>query len=108
LTIYLGGNLEGKFASGFNNYTLDSKRLYIYCLDTCTSIALKNSTDFRGAIYAPNTAVDIDNSGNIYGSIVSKSFVLRNSATVYYDAALRDRTVSDEAVKFMTHRWREN
>ena len=108
LTIYLEGNLEGKYASGFNNFTLDSKRLYIYCLDTCTSITLKNSADFRGAIYAPNATVDLDNSGNIYGSIVSSSFILRNAANVYYDAALRDRTVSDEAVRFMIHRWSEN
>ncbi|MBN2020127.1 MAG: hypothetical protein JW749_07880 [Sedimentisphaerales bacterium] len=107
LIIYLAGNLEGKYSSGFNNLTMDAKRLYIYGLDSCTSIALKNSADFRGAIYAPNAAVDLDNSGNIYGSVVSDSFVLRNSAVVYYDANLRDRTVNDEAVRFVIHRWSE-
>jgi hypothetical protein len=107
LTIYLAGKLDGKYSAGFNNLTMDSKRLYIYCLDTCTSFVLKNNDDFCGAIYAPNASVDIDNSANIYGSIVSNSFVLRNSANVYYDAALRNRTVNDEAVRFTTGRWSE-
>jgi choice-of-anchor A domain-containing protein len=67
----------------------------------------KNSTDFYGAIYAPNADVVMDNSANIYGSVVSKSFEQKNSATFNYDVTLRDVSISDEAVYFTITNWHE-
>ena len=108
LTLYVGGNIVGNNSAGFNNATADSRNLSIYCLDTCTKILFMNSGDFYGTIYAPNAAVGINNSANIYGSIVSDSFILKNSGMIFYDVNLRNRTVNDLGVRFVINRWSEN
>ncbi len=107
LIIYLAGNAEFKNSSQINNLTHDATRFILYGLDSCVDIKLKNGCDFYGAVYAPNASIILDNSASTYGSIVGKSFILKNGATFYYDAALRDRTVNDEAVRFAIQRWSE-
>lgn len=107
LIIYLGGNLEGKNASGFNNLTEDPTRLKIYALDTCETLEFKNSSNFYGAIYAPQAEIEMKNSADIYGSIIAHSYEQKNSAQFNYDASLRDVSVDDECVQFVINRWRE-
>ncbi|MBA7634427.1 hypothetical protein ES703_42012 [subsurface metagenome] len=107
LTLYLGGDFEGKNSSTVNNETQDPRKLKIYGLDSCETIRFKNSTDFYGAIYAPNADVVMNNSANIYGSVISKSFEQRNSGTFNYDVSLRDVRRNDEAVYFTITNWHE-
>jgi len=107
LVLYLGGNFEGKNSSTINNETQDPQKLKIYCLDSCENMRFKNSGDFYGAIYAPNADVVMDNSANIYGSVISKSFDQRNSGTFNYDVTLRDASINDEAVYFTITNWHE-
>ncbi|MFH1371064.1 MAG: collagen-binding domain-containing protein [Planctomycetota bacterium] len=107
LTIYLTGNMNGDNGAGFNNLTTDAKRLAIYCMDSCKKVTLKNGSDFRGTLYAPEAAIIMDNSGDIYGSIIGSSYIQRNSGVIYYDASLRKRTVNDEGVRFVINRWSE-
>jgi len=107
LILYLGGDFEGKNSSTVNNETQDAQRLKIYGLDSCETIRFKNSSDLYGAIYAPNADVVMDNSANIYGSVVSKSFEQRNSATFNYDVTLRDVSINDEALYFTITNWHE-
>ena len=107
LILYLGGNFEGKNSSAVNNETQDAQRLKIYGLDSCETIRFKNSSDLYGAIYAPNADVVMDNSANLYGSVVSKSFEQRNSGTFNYDVTLRDVSINDEAVYFTITKWHE-
>jgi hypothetical protein len=107
LILYLGGNLEGKNSSTINNLTEDAKKLQMYCLDSCEDMIFKNSTDFYGAVYAPNTNVIMDNSAAIYGSVIAKTFEQRNSGAFNYDASLRDANVNDEAVRFAVTNWYE-
>ncbi len=107
LVLYLGGDFEGKNSSTVNNETQDSQQLKIYGLDSCETIQFKNSSDFYGAIYAPNADVVMNNSANIYGSVVSKSFDQRNSGTFNYDVMLRDVSINDEAVYFTITNWHE-
>ena len=107
LILYLGGNYEGKNSSTFNNLTKDTKKLQIYCLDSCDNMQFKNGSDFYGAIYAPNADVIMDNSANLYGSVIAKSFDQMNSSTFNYDASLRDASVNDEAVRFVVTHWQE-
>ncbi len=90
-----------------NNLTQDAKKLKIYGLNDCQSINLKNGSDFYGAIYAPNADMEMMNSGNAYGSIVTDNFVQKNSATFYYDADLRDVSFNDELIRFVISRWSE-
>ncbi len=107
LILYLGGDFEGRNSSVINNKTQDAHRLEIYGLDSCENMRFKNGSDFYGAIYAPNADIVMDNSANIYGSVVSKSFDQRNSGTFNYDVTLREVSISDEAVYFTITNWHE-
>jgi len=107
LILYLGGDLEGKNSSTINNLTQNAKKLQIYCLDSCENMVFKNSSDFYGAIYAPNAEVIMNNSANLYGAVVAKGFEQMNSGTFNYDASLRDASVNDEAVRFVVTNWHE-
>jgi len=107
LTLYLGGDFEGKNSSTVNNETQDPQKLKIYGLDSCENMRFKNGSDFYGAIYAPNADVVMDNSANIYGAVVAESFDMKNSGTFMYDASLRDASVNDEAVYFTITNWHE-
>jgi len=107
LILYLGGNFEGKNSSTFNNLTQDTKKLQIYCLDSCEKMQFKNSSDFYGVIYAPNADILMNNSANLYGSVIARSFNQMNSSTFNYDASLRDASVNDEAVRFVVTHWQE-
>ena len=107
LILYLGGDFEGKNASTINNLTQETKKLQIYCLDSCENMLFKNNSDFYGVIYAPNAEVIMNNSANLYGSVIAKSFEQKNSGTFKYDASLRDASVNDEAVRFVVTNWHE-
>lgn len=107
LILYLGGDIEVKNSGAINNLAADPGKVKIYGLDGCQNIVLKNGTDFYGAIYAPNADVVMMNSGEVFGSIVSKSFDQRNSASFNYDASLRDVSTDDEAVRFVVRGWNE-
>lgn len=107
LILYLGGDFEGRNSSTINNLTQNAKKLQIYCLDSCENMVFKNSSDFYGAIYAPNAEVIMNNSANLYGAVVAKDFELMNSGTFNYDASLRDASVNDEAVRFVVTNWHE-
>jgi len=107
LTLYLGGDFEGKNSSMVNNLNMDPHKLKIYGLDSCTSIGFKNSSDLYGAIYAPNADVVMFNSADVYGAITAKSFEQKNSGTFNYDASLREVSVNDEVVYFTITNWHE-
>ena len=107
LTLYLGGNFEGKNSSAVNNETQDPGSLQIYGLDSCETMVFKNSSDLYGAIYAPNADIIMKNSADVYGAVVSKSFDMKNSGTFLYDASLRDSSIDDEAVYFKITNWHE-
>ncbi|MHC4157586.1 MAG: DUF7305 domain-containing protein [Planctomycetota bacterium] len=107
LTLYVSGNIDCRLGCAINNLAQDAKKLKIYGLDTCSNMDFKNSTDFYGAIYAPNTNVTFYNSGEAYGAVVANSFEQKNSATFHYDASLRDVNINQEAVRFTIKQWNE-
>ena len=107
LTLYLGGDFEGKNSSSVNNETEDPGSLQIYGLDSCETIIFKNSSDLFGAIYAPNADVIMNNSADVYGAVVAKTFDMKNSGLFMYDATLRDASLNDELVRFEINRWSE-
>ena len=107
LTLFLGGDFEGKKGSDINNRTKNAKKLKIYGLNSCEKIVFKNSSDFYGAICAPDADVTFHNSANAFGAVVGQNFEQKNSAAFYYDASLREVGVNDEAVCFVVERWGE-
>jgi len=107
LILYLGGNLESKNSSSFNNETQDAKKFQIYSLDSCESMTFKNNSDFYGVIYAPDTEVIVNNSAEMYGSVVAKKFEQKNSGDFNYDASLRDADFDDVLIRFAVIKWHE-
>jgi choice-of-anchor A domain-containing protein len=107
LTLYAGGNIDFKNGSNLNVVTQNAKRFILYALNSCTSIRFFHGSSFYGAIYAPNAFVEFKNSGNVYGAVVAQSIDMKNSSLFEYDAALRNVTVDDEAVRFVIKRWNE-
>ena len=108
LELYVEKGFSAGNSNGFANNTKDARRLQMFCLPSCKSVKLKNASSFYGAVYAPYSDITLDNGADIYGSIVGRTFILKNSGTFYYDANLRDRTVNDELVRFTTDRWSED
>jgi hypothetical protein len=107
LTLYVGGNILLDNGSAINNLTMDTHKLQIYGLDTCTTIDLKNSGTFYGAIYAPNANIHLFNNTELFGSVVGKSFIQDVGANVHYDASLRQVSVNDIGVRFVVKNWHE-
>lgn len=107
LKLFMGGNFIADNGGEVINSTQDATKLLFYGLPTCTSIILKNSSDFYGAIYAPNALLDIRNSGDIYGSFVGSDMILHNSVDFHYDYALTEAEPGDPGVKFIPTRWHE-
>jgi len=105
LTIYLEGELEGKYGTGFTNDSHDPTQLTIYGLGS-GAINIKNSDEFYGVIYAPDAYVHIYNSVKVQGSVIAKDYKQDNSALFTYDARLREITDANLA-RYVPNHWRE-
>ncbi|MCJ7730402.1 MAG: hypothetical protein MUO27_11075 [Sedimentisphaerales bacterium] len=107
LTLYLGGEFNTKNGGIINNLTMDAKKLKIYGLNTCSNINMATEGTFYGAIYAPNTGVNLKSAVEIYGSVVASQINQSSSANIHYDASLRDANKDDQAVQLVFKRWSE-
>ncbi|MBN2269013.1 MAG: hypothetical protein JXN61_00265 [Sedimentisphaerales bacterium] len=107
LSLYLGGSFITGQNSEVINQTLDATKLLMYGTATCTSIQIKNSGDFYGAVYAPSADMRIYNSGATYGAFTGYSFDMKNSSEFHYDARLLDMDPSNVPSFFMVQRWWE-
>ncbi|UCC22366.1 MAG: hypothetical protein JSW23_11395 [Planctomycetota bacterium] len=107
LTLYVGGSITTDSGATVNNATMDPTKFITYGLDTCLTIDFKHAGIFYGAIYAPNAAVHLYNNVEVYGAVVCDSFVQDVDADFHYDASLRDVSINDPGVKFVTTRWNE-
>jgi hypothetical protein len=83
LILYLVGNLGGINSAGFTNWTQDASNLLIYATDNVTDFRFKNSSNWYGMIYAPNADVAVNNSGDLYGTVIANSFLMKNPGTFY-------------------------
>ena len=111
LDLYLGGNMEAKNGSQIITEITppatapDATRLKIYGLPGCTSINLKNSSDFYGYIYAPDADLTVFNSGDVTGAFVGNSFDLKNSGNFIFDTRLATGDIDSEAAYFGKRWW---
>jgi hypothetical protein len=110
LELYLGDHLRahnGSLITVVNPLGLGREiALQIYGTPTCGEISLHNSGEMWGVIYAPNAALDVDNSATYYGSFIGGSIVMRNNAEFHYDTRLWD--LQDEGpAYFAIERWWE-
>ena len=51
---------------------------------------MTGSTKFYGALYGPNSTINIQGNAEVYGSIVARTVNVTGSAIVHYDEALAD------------------
>ncbi len=108
LSLYVDGNITFTNNAGINNETGISANLKVYSTGEGEQVfELKNNTDAFGVVYAPNADIILKNNANLYGSITAKNFTIMNNGTFYYDAALRNVSISDEGVRFVVERWGE-
>jgi Tfp pilus assembly protein PilX len=72
----------------------DATKFSIFSNST-SKIDLKHGSLFTGLIYAPYAPVDVKNSAAFYGSVWGGNVDIKNSGTVYFDSALKDKYPSN-------------
>ncbi len=100
---------------GFQNSTLDSKKLILISDSSSTSTtylaAAPNPLPFYGLIYMPNTTAtlgyDVRTGVQIYGAISAKKITFSSEATVHYDTSLRYAKISGVDQPYAITDWRE-
>ncbi|MEE8320941.1 MAG: collagen-binding domain-containing protein [Gammaproteobacteria bacterium] len=107
LEMYLAGNFNAMNGGDVINDTQDPTKMTLFGTSQCTSIILKNSSNFYGAIYAPYALLDIRSSADMYGSFVGDSAIIHNSVQFHYDIALQNVDPDDIGVGFVPTRWHE-
>ena len=114
--IHIAGSLNVNIGSdGFNNTTLDPKKLIIIC-DTASS-STQNYSDgtsaVYGVIYMPNTtsasglSLDTSTAIQIYGAISAKKITYSVDANLHYDTSLRYATLGGMDNPYIISQWRE-
>lgn len=107
LTIYFDSDLTLKNSAEIMNKSEIPASVRLYGTGSNQEIDLKNSSDLYGVIYAPDATMTVHNKVNIYGSFIVGDFELKNSGDVYYDKALKDTSLDEEAIFFTITRWQE-
>lgn len=88
VNIYIGGEFEMEDNTIINSNLLDPTILTIYGTPTMEETEMENSAVVYGAIYMPNAEFKMENTSNIYGSLVANKVTLESGAGVHYDEAL--------------------
>ena len=107
LKLYFDGDIEAKNSSSIDNESEIPSIVQLYGTGTNQTIDLKNSSDIYGVVYAPNADMTIHNKVDAYGSFIVDNFEMKNSGDVYYDKALKETSLDDEAIYFVITRWEE-
>ncbi len=84
--IYVTGNFTLAGGAYMINYTMLASNLEFYMTGGAANIT--SDTTFYGVIYAPNTDVTVNASGDFYGAIVGKTLSFSGSGLGHYDESL--------------------
>ena len=82
------GDIDAKNGSAIN-MTGKPTDFKIYC-DTTDILSFKNSTGFKGLVYAPFAQVYMHNSSYVHGMIWADNVEMKNNTEFWYDEALKD------------------
>jgi hypothetical protein len=77
----------------------------LFILPSCGEINLHNSGKIYSTIYAPDANIILDNSSEVHGAVVGKSYVQKNSGMLHYDASLRETETGDIGAEFVSSFW---
>ena len=89
VNIFLEGGLEAKNGSTIN--VTGNPTDFVIFSNSTAKIDFKHSSTFKGFVYAPFADVDMKNSSSVYGAIWGKNVDIKNSGTLYYDTALKNK-----------------
>lgn len=110
LTLYVDGDFEIKDDAVIDNKDKKAENFRLFgSAATKQEIEIKSEKadyDFYGAVYAPNAKIEIDITGDIYGSFVSDTFNLESASNFYHDVSLTN-DVDSEGAYFGIGRWYE-
>ena len=107
LTLYLDGDLDAHNDAGINNENSPTNFKLYGTAESEQEFDIRAKGDFFGAVYAPNADVTVMANGDIYGAFTTGNFELKSGGNFYYDIALRNVNVDDEAVRFVVQQWCE-
>jgi hypothetical protein len=107
LKLYFDSDIDLKNGAEIANDSKIPSSVQLFGTGVNQTINLKNSSDLYGVIYAPDADMVVHNKTDIYGSFIVDNFELKNSGDVYYDRALKNVSVHDEAVYFAVTHWEE-
>jgi len=110
LRLYVDGDIRAGNSDGFNNLgTPPDFKLWGHWRGRAVSQKweLKAKSEFFGQLYAPNADVIAKAQADLYGAFTARSFQMMNGGNLYYDGALRDVSLGEDAVRFVLKRWHE-
>jgi hypothetical protein len=81
------GGVVMDFEGNFSTTTFDPSKFQIL-YDGPNLIKLRGNNELAATIYAPNAAVNMSSSYDVYGSILAKTFTNTGGALVHYDTSL--------------------
>jgi hypothetical protein len=92
LQIIMGsGSFEMDQSSTMNNLSQDPTKFVLFGTESFTGdIYIDQSSEFYGAIYAPNAFVELDQANGFYGAIMAKEILFDQDTVLHYDKALED------------------
>jgi len=112
LIIYTAGNID--IAGNVTMNPVDAthpglpQNFQIYGTSTCQSISMAGNTELYSSIYAPNAALNMNGSCDLYGSFVGDSVSLNGPPMIHYDEALASIIPPGTGLGFFTRTdWRE-
>jgi hypothetical protein len=92
LQIIMGsGSFEMDQTSTINNLSQDPTKFVLFGTANFTGdIYIDQSSEFYGAIYAPNAFVELDQGNGFYGAVIAKDILFDQHMVLHYDKALED------------------
>lgn len=68
---------------------------------------MTGTTGFYGALYGPNSTINITGNAEIFGSVIAQTINVTGSATIHYDEALSETTNITNTFRTVRMAWRE-
>jgi hypothetical protein len=86
-----GGSFEMDQTSSINNLSRDPTKFVLFGTAGFTGdIYIDQSSEFYGAIYAPNAFVELDQGDGFFGAIIADDVQIDQDTAIHYDEALAD------------------
>ena len=110
VTVYITGEFDAK-GNSLMGVPSDPEQMLVLMTPTgdvtIEEGTLTGSTGFYGALYGPNSTIDIQGNAEVFGSIIAQTINVTGSAAIHYDEALTDLTKVTNTFKVTRLAWRE-